>query len=65
MPQTVAQLVDTDIQNTLDVGKVAELLIELSIDWQPNLSKEEYIEFVKRNLKEFVKMIETELEDRI
>lgn len=65
MARTVADVVDMEIQNALSPVSTIENLIELSIDWQPDLSKEEFLEFVKRKLKEFVSQVETELEDRI
>lgn len=68
MAKTVAQIVDDSIQGVIknNLGyQLEEKLIDLGIDWGNTLSIEEYKEFVKRNLKEFCKTIETGLEDRL
>lgn len=64
---TIASKVDADIVEALDPIITAEKLIQVGVDsiFDLGMSTAEYKEFVKRNLKEFCKAIETALEDRL
>lgn len=66
MPQTIAQAVDESIQSHLEHHgiEIIESLAEIREKFE-FISREEYAEFVKRNLKEFTKVILDTVKDQM
>ena len=63
--KSFATFIDNCIQDAVIKESVKTRLVEFGADLAFDVSKEEYIEFVKRNLKEFSDDIVTVLEDEL